>query len=216
MSDNHFKLLTCNALAPVLTPLVGPDTEVKILDIGLHVNPSRLRENVQAAIAAMEREGTEIRLGYGLCGRGLEGVCSARSRLTLPRVDDCIGALLGSRRRHRETLKKRPGLYFLEPNWLDTEMNIFAGLAAGMDRIPAERRDEIIRMALRHYTALALLVPDEPQPAAVRRCRAHARAFALEFLEIQTDLKLLRRLIKGPWDQRDFVIAPPGEPIPFF
>lgn len=216
MFRNNNKLITCNALAPSLLPLLEEDTEFKILDIGLHVKPDRLRSCVQGEIENMEQEGFDLLLGYGLCGRGLEGVCSSKSRLVLPRVDDCVGALLGSRDRHREILKKQPGSFFLEPSWLDTEMNIFTELPKEVAHLPPERQNRIIAMALKHYTTLAMLVSDKPDPPAVRCCEEHAKKFSLDLQQIPTDLTLLSRLIERPLDQLNFVIAPPGEPIPFF
>ncbi len=216
MGKKKFRLITCNALAPLLLPLVSPDTDVEILDIGLHASPNRLRERVQEQVASMEEHGLEIRMGYGLCGRGLEGVCSRKSRLIIPRVDDCVGALLGSRNRHRRILKKFPGSYFMEPNWLDTEMNIFDGFAKGMERYSAEKRQQIVGMALKHYNSIAMLVSGKPEAEAIRRCEDYAKTFGLRVRQISTDLNLLKRLLKGPLDQQSFLITSPGQPIPFF
>ena len=216
MDRKKFRLITCNALAPMLLPLVGPDTDVEILDIGLHVSPDRLREQVQKTVYAMEEPGLEIRLGYGLCGRGLEGVSSAKSRLILPRVDDCVGALLGSRERHRGVLKESAGTFFMEPSWLDTEMNIFEGNAQGMERFSPAQRRRIIGMALEHYTSIGMLVGPKPEAEALGRCRGYADAYGLEVRQIVTDLSLLQRLAAGPHDPESFVVTPPGMAIPFF
>jgi hypothetical protein len=216
MPEKNFKLIVCNALYPLLLPHIKKDTDVKILDIGLHTSPRRLRERVQGEIENMEEKGVDIHLGYGLCGRGLEGVCSTKSRLILPRIDDCVGALLGSRDRHRKILKKHPGSFFIEPTWLDTEMNIFDGLSQGMEHLSADRRDKIIAIALRHYKTIAMLVTGKPDSRAVRRCERHAEAHALELLQIPTDLTLLERLMRGPQDPASFVITPIDDPIPFF
>lgn len=216
MFPKNTKLITCNALASSLLPLIESRAEVKIMDIGLHLNPNRLRDSIQGEIEKMEEEGVTLLLGYGLCGRGLEGVCSNKSTLILPRVDDCVGALLGSRDRHREILKKQSGSFFLEPSWLDTEMNIFVQLPKELEHYTAERQNRIISMALKHYTKLSMLVSGEPDPIAVQRCEKYAQNFSLDLKQVSTDLALLSRLIKGPWNRSDFVIALPGEPIPFF
>jgi hypothetical protein len=216
MARKKFRLITCHALAPVLLPLLGPDTDVEVLDIGLHASPQRLRERVQEQVTTMEDKGVDLCLGYGLCGRGLEGVCSSQTRLIIPRIDDCVGALLGSKERHRRVLKKFPGAFFLEPTWLDTEMNIFSELARGMEHFTAERRRRIVALALKNYHTIAMLVTGKPDPRAVDRCEAYAQAFDLEVRQISTDLDLLKRLITGPLDQQAFVITSPGQPVPFF
>jgi hypothetical protein len=216
MSKNFYRLIACNALAPLLLPHVSKDTDIEILDIGLHANPNRLRKRIQEQIIKSEEKGVDIYLGYGLCGRGLEGVCSTKSRLILPRVDDCVGALLGSRERHRNILKKYPGSYFLEPTWLDTEMNIFGELTKGMEHLSETRRGQIVRMALKHYQTLAMLATGRPDAKAVRRCERYSKTYGLKLRQIPTDLTLLRQLMTGPLDPDSFVIASPGEPIPFF
>ena len=212
----QFKLLTCNALAHVLPQLAGEAVETRVLDIGLHVHPDRLRARLLEQIASLEETGTDIVLGYGLCGRSLEGVFSSKSRLILPRVDDCVGALLGSRNRHRQFQRKRPTCYFLEPHWLDTELNIFTEIMKGMDRIPLGRRDQIARQALQHYDTLAVLCLKDPDPVSARRIETHARDFGLQILKLPADVTLLQRLVNGPWTEDEFVITDPGQPIAFF
>ncbi|MDF1551743.1 MAG: DUF1638 domain-containing protein [Deferrisomatales bacterium] len=212
----HPKLLVCRALAHLLEPLVGPEVETVVLDIALHVKPERLREALQDAVASLEEAGGVILLGYGLCGRATEGVVSRLSTLVLPRVDDCVGALLGSRRRHQEFMKQRPGCYFLEPTWVDAEMNIFVQLEQHMERIPPHRRGQIARLTLKHYRSLALLTGGGHGAEAERRCRGYARANGLEFIEVETELGLLERIVGGPWSAEEFVVCPPGVPIPLF
>ena len=167
-------------------------------------------------IAEVEEEGAHILLGYGLCGRALEGVVSNASTLVLPRVDDCVGALLGSRRRHIDLLKQQAGTYFLEQHWLETELNIFLETLKGLERIPPDKRDRIARMALEHYTTLALLDSGDTSPEADTRCAAYAGRYNLTFIRLQTELGLLMRLVSGPWDEAEFIICPPGRVIPFF
>ena len=157
MAEQKHKLITCRALAPMLGPLVGPGVQVVELEIGLHLSPERLRGELMSQIASLEEPGATILLGYGLCGRALEGVSSSVSQLVLPRVDDCVGALLGSRQRHRDLLLRRAGSYFLTPQWLDTEMNIFEQLARQATRVPPERREGLVKMALKHYDTLAFV-----------------------------------------------------------
>lgn len=212
----RFKLISCRSLIHALEPLAGPETEVRVLEIAQHLVPEKLRARLMEEIAAIEEEGAHILLGYGLCGRALEGVVSAKSTLVLPRVDDCVGALLGSRRRHAEILKAYAGCYFLEQHWLETELDIFVQATKGLERIPPERRNKIVDMALKHYTSLALLDTGDTAPEAEARCVEYAARHRLEFMRLQTELGLLSRLISGHWGAKEFLVCPPGQPIPFF
>jgi hypothetical protein len=203
-------------MAHILEPMMGPGVEPVILDIALHLNPAKLRSRLLAEIAAIEQEGVDILLGYGLCGRALEGVVSQKSRLILPRVDDCVGALLGSRKRHQTFLVEQSGCYFLEPAWLGTELDIFNECTKGLERIPENRRSQIIHMTLRHYTKLAVLNHTGASLKAVSSCRRLARTHDLRCIELASDHSLLQRLAGGDWNGDEFVIAGPGEKIPFF
>jgi len=200
----------------VLEPLMSPGAEVRVLEIALHVDPKRLRDRLMEEVAAIEEEGAHVLLGYGLCGRALEGLVSARSTLVLPRVDDCVGALLGSRGRHKELLKQNAGCYFLEQNWLETELNIFTEILKGLGRIPPEKRDKIVKMTLKHYNTLALLDSGDLMFETEPFCLAYARRYDLKLVRLKTELGLLKRLVKGPWHEEEFLVLPPGIPVPFF
>jgi hypothetical protein len=210
------KIITCRALAPVVEELLGTNQPLTVLDIALHLQPDRLRQSLRETVAGLEREGETILLGYGLCGRALEGVVSAKSTLVLPKVDDCVGMLLGSRQRHRQILNDHPGTYFLEPRWLDTELNIFEQIKKGLDHIPQERRQQLLKVALKHYDRLVLLAGDRPAQEAVTRCRRLAEAHEMNFNLLTRELGLLGKLLHGPWEGPEFIVAPPGTPIPMF
>jgi hypothetical protein len=216
MISKRRKLLVCRALAHVLEPSAGTEAEIRVLDIGLHVDPRKLRARLQEEVSEMDQENTDILLGYGLCGRAVEGVVSARSQLILPRVDDCVGALLGSRKRHKELMKKNAGCYFLEQNWLKTELNIFTEILKGLERIPPEKRDRIVKMMLKHYTTLALLDSGKTPPEIESICLSYAGRYGMDLIMLKTDTGLLNRLINGPWREEEFLVLPPGRPVPFF
>ena len=210
------KLIVCRALAHVLEPMMPPDAVIRVMDIGLHVDLQRLKSRLLKEIADIEEEGTCILLGFGLCGRALEGVVSGRSTLVLPRIDDCVGALLGSRRRHKDLLKQNPGCYFLEQNWLNTECIIFTEIMKGMERVPPEKRENIVKSMLRHYNSLVLLDSGDLLPENESLCLDYARQYNLNLIRLKTELGLLTRLIKGPWSEEEFLVLPPGKAIPIF
>lgn len=209
------KIVACRALAPILEDLLGESLSLTVLDIALHLQPDRLRHALLDTIADLEEENTTILLGYGLCGRALEGVYSRFSTLILPKVDDCVGMLLGSRSRHRQVLHDNPGSYFLEPRWLNSELNIFTQIHKGLEHIPEKRRRELLKIALKHYDRLILLSEDD-QTEAAAQCRKLARDYDMQFASMSRELNLLHTLIYGPWEEPDFLVIPPNTPIPLF
>ena len=215
MCSHPQKIIACRSLAPFIESIQGTAANLTVLEVGLHVDPARLRQALLQTIAQLEEEGATIILGYGLCGRSLEGVVSEKSTLIVPRIDDCIGMLLGSRSRHRQVMADHPGTYFLDANWLDSDMNIFIQINKGMEHLPEERRRQIAHIALQHYTRLVLL-EETQQTDAEERCRRLAEEHDLEFRRLDRDFGLLERLVCGPWTAAEFVIVPPGTPIPHF
>jgi len=203
-------------MAHVLLSLADKDINVKVLDIALHADPNKLRARLLEEIAAIENDYPEIILGYGLCGRALEGVKSNRSTLILPKVDDCVCALLGSRERRKELLRKDAGCYFMEQHWLDTELNIFADLLKGLEKIPSEKRNRVVKMMLKNYRTLALLDSGDVSHETESRCIDYAQQYQMNLIRIKTDYGLLTRLINGPWSEEEFLVIPPGTPIPLF
>ena len=211
------KLISCRALAHLIEPMATGITEQIILPISLHLNPEKLRNSLIEEIAKIEGKGCDIILGYGLCGRGLEGVYAGKSRLILPKVDDCICAVLGSRQRHQSIVKDKAGSFFLEPAWLDTDIDIFAQSLKGLDRIPVKYRDKIALMALKHYSTLVFIHHDKSSDRpAMSRCKKLAEQYRLEFELHLSDLSLLYKLVHGPWKPSEFIITEPGQAIPFF
>ena len=95
---------------------------VRILPGQLHNDPHRLRELLQAQIDELDaEEGLRgIALAYGLCGRGTIALQARGVPLVLPRVQDCIGALLGSHNRHMEQFSRHPGTRYLSQGWYDS------------------------------------------------------------------------------------------------
>lgn len=217
VTDYPNKIISCRAVAPVIEEILGPDVPMTILDIALHLKPDHLKEVLLGTIQEMEEEGSTIVLGYGLCGKALEGVYSAKSTLVLPKVDDCVGMLLGSRARHRNVLTDRPGTYFFERRWLETELNIFTQMGKGLAHISQERRRQLLKTALNHYDRLVLLSDESPlDEDAVVKCMELAAEFEMSFEQMQKELGLIHRLVLGPWNDVEFVVVPPGTPIPLF
>ncbi|MBN1626374.1 MAG: DUF1638 domain-containing protein [Deltaproteobacteria bacterium] len=216
MRSKRRKLIVCKALAHMLEPLTDNETEIRVLDIGLHIDPAKLRGRISKEVADMEDEDTDILLGYGLCGRAVEGVVSPRSTIVLPKVDDCVGALLGSRQRHRDLLNRNAGCYFLEQEWFETKLNIFAEITRGLERIPPEKRESIVGLMLKHYNTIVLLESDNLSPENESLSLTYSIKYDMQLIRLKTDSGLLTRLINGPWSKEEFLVLPPGMPVPFF
>jgi hypothetical protein len=190
---------------------------IQFLDYGLHRAPARLNQTLQAAIDAVESPGTIV-LGYGWCGNGIGGLRSGRHTLIVPRVDDCIALLLGSRRAYHHKMEQMPGTYFLTKGWLEAGSHPLSEYHEYAAQYGPEEAAWIMDQQYRNYQRLALIVHSRKDLEACRpqalEVADYCRRWDMRYEEIMGDDRYIRRLaaiIENP-DAADaeFVIVPPG------
>ncbi len=195
------------------------------LEQGLHNEPNKLREQVQAAVEQIEEE-TEaemIVLGYGLCSRGTEGVRTRRCRLVVPRAHDCITLLLGDKQRYSEYVAKHPGTYWYSPGWIKHHLPPGPQRHEAMYREYCEKYGEDNAQFLMdtekqwHANYDRATYVDVNGIGATREdvqyTQECARWLGWNFDQQDGDPQLLQELVLGPWATERFVIVEPGETI---
>jgi hypothetical protein len=209
------------------------DTE--ILTMGLHDLGSSMRAYIQERIDAADSAGYDaILLGYALCGRGTEGLRAGKTRLVLPRAHDCIGVLMGDRRKYREYFQNHPGVYYRSPGWTEFQkpgVPLQPALGSATAAALGERRSleqlileygeengrylfEQFRAYRHHYSGLTYISTGVASDDACRvQARAEAATEGWKFEEIEGAMTLLDRLVRGDWDEQDFLVVPPGAAV---
>jgi hypothetical protein len=223
-SPERVAIVTCAVLEDEITHLSADlkhVVHVEILEQGLHNEPDRLRTTLQAAIDRVEA-GTDaevIVLGYGLCGRGIEGVRAQRCRLVITRAHDCITLLLGCRHRYAEYVAEHAGTYWYSPGWIRCHV------APGEERFRLLRQHYVEKYGednadylmqqeqvwFEHYdraTFVDLGVGDIDE--GVRFTRQCAAWLGWRFDRQHGDPDLLRGLLTGPWPEDRFLVVEPG------
>ena len=205
-------MIACATVGEELKPLLPPHAAYKALEFGLHLNPVRLRQALQAEIDGAGEVDTII-LGYGLCSQGVVGLRSERARLVVPRTDDCIGIFLGSRAAYQRQMQREPGTFYLTKGWIecgDTPLYEYEKMAA---KYGEERARWLSFEALKHYTRVALIDTGQHELGRYRQyAQQVADFYGWRCEEIAGSTALLRKLAAGPWDE-DFVVAEPGQAI---
>ncbi len=205
--------------------------QIQWMPTDLHTNPQRdLRCALQAQIDAVEAEIQSgksrcdaILLAYGLCSMGTVGIQARSVPVIIPRVHDCITLLIGSYEKYRALFDKHSGgVYWYSPGWIEQ----FAKPGRGYDEQAkymeyvekfgednAQYLIEIEKGWMQHYSLAALIewkeLKDDRFDEFTRRI---AEEQNLEYLRIQGEDTLLKKLVNGDWDEQ-FLRLEPGQTL---
>jgi hypothetical protein len=212
-------ILACKVMESLLAHLLPPGLarDVQYLDYGLHRVPAKLTWTLQDAIDAVEKPSLIV-LGYGLCGNGLHGIQAGRHTLLIPRMDDCIAILLGSRKRYLEEFEREPGTYYLSKGWLESGSHPLKEYQEYVEKYGPEDAAWIMDQQYAHYERLVLVTHDEADLESYRpqaeEVAAYCAQWGLRYEEIVGSDAYVRRLVEvaAALDQADdqFVVVPPG------
>jgi hypothetical protein len=220
---NVFQREACWCLAR--TPhLVDP----VFVELGLHVNPSHLRERLQTLID--EEDAQDIRhdailLLYGLCGNAGVGVVSRRTPLVIPRAHDCATILLGSVARYEEVFGSNPSRPFSSLGYLERGMETyrteggFFGTTGDTYETYVERYGEdnakyiwqTLHPVREDEPALFIDLPETSTPEAMERARARLEAdgTARKWQQETGSIRMIHQLINGDWPEAEYLVVPP-------
>ena len=215
-------IISCQVLQDLLGELLPPHlaADVIFLDYGLHEVPARLASQLQETIDRIEDPSLVV-LGYGLCGNGLHGIRAGIHTLLVPRADDCIALLLGSRRAYVREFESVPGTYYLSKGWLESGSHPQREYEDYVPRYGPEQAMWIMDQQYQHYERLVLVAHSQ---ADLVEYRSQARPVAqfcerwgMRYEEILGSDKYIRRLVELATALEDvdgdFLVIRPGAEI---
>lgn len=236
MSDGRpIVIIACNVLQEMLERLLPAELagQVTFFDFAMHRTPKNMVATLQEAIDSIA-EPSLVVLGYGLCGNGLNGIKAGKHILLLPRVDDCIAILLGSRQAYLREFQAEPGTYYLSKGWLEASDNRPAESESArygpdpltqyrlyVEQYGEETADWLMDQLYRHYRRLALVASDQAgldkyRPRALEVANYCAR-WGMRYEEILGSDAYVRRLLEVAAQPEqadgDFLVIPPGGEI---
>lgn len=230
----RLKLIACQVFTRELEPILARSAhavDLELIPMGIHALGAAMKPHLQERIDASDMLGYDaILLGYALCGRGTEGLRASRTMLVLPRAHDCIGLLMGDRRRYAEYFSAHTGTYFRSPGWVEFgsaqqslqpagalqstplgENSTLEEFVAKYGQDNGQYLYEQFASFRRHYTRLTYIatgVASDGASSALARAEAEREGWAFE--EFPGSLALLEQLVNGPWNDSDFLVVPPG------
>lgn len=200
---------------------------------GLHNEPAQLRRRLSDAVDSiyaqlesgeLEYKPDYIVLGYGLCSNGVVGVRCRDIPIIVPRTDDCIALFMGSQERYFKEFSESGGAFWLNSGWLEQSLRLFdtedlqrRRWLEYAEKFGEENADYLIEVEgswMSNYSTLGYIhssVYDAAENLAQARMEATKRDWRLH--ELDDDLRLLRMMVDGTWNDREFLILKPGEAI---
>ena len=211
IQKNQTKIIACQTVGEELKSLIPNGLDMIMLEYGLHNVPEKLHLQLQEAIDATSEEIETILLGYGMCANAVVGLNSRTFRLVIPKADDCITLFLGSQDAYLQQFKQSPGTFYLTKGWIECGEDPYTEYCAMREKYGHEKANRITKRYIANYTRLALINMGNCDSKAYRKyAKMVADHFNLNYEEIPGSNALLKKLVRGEWDQ-DFVVVPPGE-----
>lgn len=177
---------------------------VQLQEMGLHMDPIRLKSKTYTNVDLMSRLVDGILLFYGSCGRAFSRMqrdfantgCPIKmlqdrgtGELTEP-LEDCIAAALGGNSRYREILKSHSDTFFLTPMWAvnwKTAFRVGDELFSGFEFTPEYLRKLGYRKVARINTKLSC------EPDFEKKIEEFACNFGFEVIELEGSTEIVKK-----------------------
>ncbi len=232
----RLKLLSCEIFFREFCSCVArsPHTiDVEFLPKGLHdIGTKPMHERLQAALDRVDEKSYDaILLGYGLCNNGIVGLAARAKPLVVPRAHDCITLFMGSAERYMDYFQNHPGVFFKTTGWIERgdangELSQLAlGKQLGMTQSYEELVEkygednakylwEQIGELAKHYHQFTFIeMGIERDQSYEQRTREEAAARNWKFEKVAGDIGMIERFVNGVWDEKEFLVVPPGHRI---
>lgn len=170
-----------------------------------------------------------VALGFALCNNGIIGLRAGRLPVIAYRSHDCIGCLLGTRRRYEDEFRAQPGTYWYSAGWIerggggthlappsvpDAADPQWQKMVAKYGEDNARFLWDELRAQTAHYTRLAYIDTGVgPQERFAAEAKRKADERGMRFERMTGDARWIQDLIDGPWDEARFLVVPPGHQV---
>jgi hypothetical protein len=232
-----FKLIACEVFFREISlcAAVSPHTiDMDLTDKGAHDKSDVLRESIQSRIDAAEKGGRAydaVLLGFGLCGNAASGIYARSLPLVIPRAHDCCTVFLGSRKAFEDRFKDNPSLPFSSAGYMErggkfmreADSELEPGGGGSLEELIARYGEEngryiheTLGAGKSHGAGDRIVFIDVPELAHLgfaEKCRVQAEEAGMRMEVLRGDLRLIRMLLSGEWDPREFLIVAPGHRI---
>lgn len=216
-------MVACKVLQSILEQLLPEERmgyRAVFMDYGLHRVPANMTRELQDTIDGIEDPSLVV-LGYGLCGNGLNGIMAGNHTLLIPKVDDCIAILLGSRRIYNREFTAVPGTYYLSKGWLESGSHPLKEYEEYAQKYGEKEAAWIMDQQYKNYERLVLVAHSQSdlekyRPQALEVAH-YCEQWNMRYEEILGSDRYVRRLIEVIDDpdkgDAEIIVVPAGGQI---
>ncbi len=231
----HLKLIACEVFYREICHCIarGPHVvDVDFTEKGAHNESDVLRELLQSKIDEASNGNKEydaILLGFGLCGNSTTGLISRGTKVVIPRAHDCCTIFLGSREKFKEHFGDNPSRPFSSAGYMergeghfhDAEMRRYQGMDKTYEEYVelygeenAKYLVDVFQSSLEKSGGEKVVYIEMPETAHLgfaEKCRKQAAEQGKAFIQVDGDMRLIRNLVFGEWDDNDFLVLKPNQ-----
>lgn len=195
---------------------------------GAHSYSDYLRELIQRKIDETEEQGgyDAILLGYGLCGNSTAGLTARSIPLIIPRAHDCCTIFLGSKEKFMEHFKDNLSKEWSSTGYMErgesylreNDMGKSLGIKTSYDEFVEQYGDEnakylweTLHPESNDNELIFIEVPETAHLGYCEKLRAIASDEGKTVKVLDGDMRLIRSLVAGSWDENEYLIVPPGK-----
>ena len=229
----NLKLLACEILYREACAAIARSpnrVDVEFLPKGLHdLGQEGMNRRLREELAAVDHSQYDaILFGYGLCSNGLVGLSAVNIPLVIPRAHDCMTLFLGGKGRYLDYFQSNPGVYFKTSGWIERGTDLSqlrkdsiqekSGMTQTYEELVEKYGEDNAKFLYeqlcdmtRNYGRIAFIeMGIGPDGYFEEYARKEAEQSGWDFEKLDGDMRLMYKLVDGPWDNEEFLTVQPG------